>query len=237
MRRIGLHPGVYGTSIGLFITGGLAVLSATPVQSGILWLGEAAIALGVLLLTWGVKIDGEHWWKRFWPLRFPKFRHGQIYVGQIIVFDSELDTLHRLNMTVRGYNGTGRDRTFLGASGCVKLGYTLNGTGPEGVEMPSLGLVNPPTHIWAHREFDINFQQPMTPDQVTFFRQWEAQGADIQMMFESLAIMTKPTRFGRAERLSLWDGISLRNGRFFSRIVCVTGRATSRSSVTLGGKK
>jgi hypothetical protein len=67
MPRIGLHPGVYGTSIGLLITGGLAVLSATPVQPGIFWLGVGAIALAILLLIWGLKIDGEHWWARFLP--------------------------------------------------------------------------------------------------------------------------------------------------------------------------
>ena len=67
MRRIGLHPGVYGTSIGLLITGGLAVLSATPTQLGIFWVGIGAITLGILLLIWGLKIDGEHWWARFLP--------------------------------------------------------------------------------------------------------------------------------------------------------------------------
>lgn len=91
MRRIGLHPGVYGTSIGLLITGGLAVLSATPVQSGIFWLGVAAIILGILLLIWGLKIDGGHWWKRL-------FRSGEA-LPQLYLYEN---TDHQLD-NLKGY--------------------------------------------------------------------------------------------------------------------------------------
>ncbi len=107
----------------------------------------------------------------------------------------------------------------MGASGSVRLG-------PNSIEMAPPGLVNPPTLIPADSEFTINFQQPLSPEQVASFRQWEAQGADITMMFGDLAIMTKAKRWGHPERLSLWDGISLRNGRFLGRIVSVSVTAS-----------
>ena len=237
MARIGLHSGAWSNFGSFTLTGAGAVIGATTEQGALQILGWAGMAFGLAVLIWGVTIDGEQWWKRIPRLRFPRLWRGQMYVGQILAFDSQLDALHTLSLTVRGYNGTGRDRIFLGASGNVNLGYTLNGTGPEGIRMAPPGLVDPPTIIPANSEFNINFQQPLTPEQVSFFREWEAQGADIQMMFEGMAIMTKPARFGRAERLALWDGISLRNGRFFGRIVCVTCNATASSSATLGGRK
>lgn len=212
------------------------MLSAATSQHALTNAGWLAIAAGIALAIWGVTVDGEHWWKILPRLRFPRFWRGRMYVGQILVSDSQLDDLHTLNLTVRGYNGSGRDRVFLGASGTVKLGYVLNGTGPESANMVPPGLVDPPSRIAADSEFHINFQQPLTPEQTASFRQWERQGADIQMMFEGLSIMTKPARFGSPERLALWDGISLRNGRFFGRIVCVTGHAGSRGSATLGGR-
>ena len=208
--------------------------AASATQTALQVLGYAGMALGVGLFVWGITVDGEHWWKRLPRLRFPIFPRGRMYVGQILVFDSQLDDLHTLSLTVRGYNGTGRDRVFLGASGRIKLGYVLNGTGPDGAYMAPPGLIDPPSRIPADSEFHINFQQPLTPDQTASFRQWEAQGADIQMMFDGLTIMTKPARFGSPERLELWDGISLRNGRFFGRIVFITNRATARASASIG---
>ena len=222
MGRIRFHTGVWVGTLGLIFGGTFAVLSASRAQVALTTAGWLSIAAGVALAVWGVTFDGEHWWKKLPRLRTPRFLLGQMYVGQIVVFDSQLDTLHTLSLTVRGYNGTGRERMFLSASGSVKLGYSLNGTGSEGVDMAPPGLVDPPTRIPADSEFNINFQQPLTPEQVTSFRQWELQGADITMMFEALTIITKATCFGRPERLALWDGISLRNGRFFGRIVCIT---------------
>lgn len=236
MRRFSLHPGVWVGSLGFIFGGVFAVLSASISQHALWNAGWISIGVGICVFIWGIKWDGEHWWKMLPRLRSPRFWCGRMYVGQILVFDSQLDDLHTLSMTVRGYNGTGRDRVFLGASGTVKLGYVLNGTGPEGVNMAPPGLVDPPSRIAADSEFHINFQQPLTPEQAASFRQWETQGADIQLMFDGLSIMTKPARFGSPERLGLWDGISLRNGRFFGRIVCVTGHAGSRGSATLGGR-
>ena len=237
MERIRLHPGVWVGALGLIFGGAFAVLSAAESQQALTCAGWLAIAAGAALAIWGVTIDGEHWWKKLPRLRLPRFSRGRMYVGQILAFDSQLDNLHTLSLTVRGYNGTGRDRMFLGAFGSVKLSHTLNGTGPEGMALAPPGLVDPPTFIPADSEFNINFQQPLTPEQATLFRQWESQGANITMMFADLVITTKPTRFGRPGRLVLWDGISLRNGRFFGRIVCVTGHATVRSAVTLGDRK
>lgn len=234
MVRIRLHPGAFVSSLGLIFGGTFAVLSATNAQQTLANAGWLSIAAGIVLAVWAITIDGEHWWKKLPRMRPPRFSRGQMYVGQILVSDSQLDDQHTLNLTVRGYNGTGRDRVFLGASGSVKLGYSLNGTGPEGVDIAPPGLADPPTLIPADSEFHINFQQPLTPEQTASFRQWEAQGAEIQMMFGGLAIITKPARFGSPERLALWDGISLRNGRFFGKIVCLTGSTSARSRASLG---
>lgn len=234
--RIRLHPGVWSIGSSIVLAGGGALTAANTTQTALQFLGYAALALGVGLLVWGITVDGEHWWKRLPRLRLPGFSRGRMYVGQILVSDSLLDGLHTLSLTVRGYNGTGRDRIFLGASGSVKLGYSLNGTGSAGIDMAPPGLVDPPSRIAADSEFHIDFQQPLTPEQTAFFRQWEAQGADIQMMFDGLASMTRPARLGSPERLALWNGISLRNGRFYGEIVCVTAHSTARLQVTPGGR-
>ena len=234
MPRISLHPGVYGTSAGLLITGGLAVISAPPEQTGILLLGQIAIMVGLGLLIWGLKINGGHWWKRLpkWPIS--RLFCGQMYIGQILTFDSQLDEKHTLSLTVRGYNGTMRNMLFIGSSGHVKLGYTLNGTGMHGFDLAPPGLVDPSAKFPPNSEFNFNFQQPLTPEQVSFFRKWESAGADITMMFENLDITVKAARFGKPRRLNLWDGINLKNGRFSGRIINVSAKASVGAFASTG---
>ena len=60
--RLTLHTGVWIGSVGLWITGGLAMTSATVVQIATFYIGEVAILAGVLLFIWGIKWDGRHWW-------------------------------------------------------------------------------------------------------------------------------------------------------------------------------
>lgn len=43
------------------------MLSATEVQYALTNAGWLAIVAGVTLAVWGVTIDGDHWWRRFWP--------------------------------------------------------------------------------------------------------------------------------------------------------------------------
>ncbi len=147
--------------------------AATATQTALQVVGWLAVAGGLCLLLWGVTIDGEHWWKRTPRLWLPRFLCGQMYVGQILTFDSQLDDKHTLSLTVRGYNGTMRNMLFIGSSGHVKLGYTLNGTGAHGFDLAPPGLVDPSAKVPPNSEFNFNFQQPLTPEQVSFFRQWE----------------------------------------------------------------
>ena len=60
--RLNLHTGVWVGSVGLWITGGLAMTTATLVQIATYRIGEAAVVAGVLLFVWGIKWDGDHWW-------------------------------------------------------------------------------------------------------------------------------------------------------------------------------
>ena len=119
---------------------------------------------------------------------------------------------------------------FLATSGHVKLGYTLNGTGNHGFDLDPPVLVDPPNKIAPNAEFDFNFQQHLTPEQVSFFRQWEREGADITMRFGDLAISVKPAHFGKRTRLNLWDGINLKNGRVAGRIVNIVAKVSVRVS-------
>lgn len=232
--RITLHTGVWVGSVGLCVTGGLATVTATlPSEVWAMRIGEIAIAAGVLLFLWGIKWNGRHWWNQLPKFQMPRYGRGRMYVGQIVAFDNQLDVSHTLSLTVRGYNGTGRDHIYRGVSGTIELGCTKNGTGPTGESMAVPGLVDPPPLIPADSEFSFNFMQSLTPNQVAFFRKSEADGADITMMFGGLTILTQPKRFGRPERLPIWDGISLRNGRFYGRIVNITCHSTIRTAASL----
>ena len=116
MRRIRLHQGVWTTFLGL-VGGGAVTLWPSQIM-----IGYALIAAAILLAIWGLTIDGEHWWKRILRLRLPFHRRGQMYIGQILAFDTELDSQHILNLAVRGYNGTGRKRKVLRVEGQIKMG-------------------------------------------------------------------------------------------------------------------
>ena len=208
--------------------------AATATQIALQIVGFIGVLGGLILLLWGVTINGEHWWRRKLWINPPRILRGQMYIGQILTFDSQLDEKHTLSLTVRGYNGTMRNMLFIGSSGHVKLGYTLNGTGMHGFDLAPPGLDDPSAKVPPNSEFNFNFQQHLTPEQVSFFRKWESAGADITMMFGDLAITVKAAHFGKPRRLNLWDGINLNNGRFSGRIINVSAKASVGASATTG---
>jgi len=61
--RISLHPGVWTTGFGLASTGtgGVTMTSAWSIP----WMfGWASIIVGIGVFVWGIKLDGQHWWRR-----------------------------------------------------------------------------------------------------------------------------------------------------------------------------
>jgi hypothetical protein len=67
--RIGLHSGAW-TNFGSFtLAGAGAVIGATTAQRALQSLGWVGMAFGLAILLWGITIDGQHWWRRFWPKR------------------------------------------------------------------------------------------------------------------------------------------------------------------------
>ena len=206
MRRIRLHQGVWTTFLGL-VGGGAVTLWPSQIM-----IGYALIAAAILLAIWGLTIDGGHWWKRIPRLKLPFHRRGQMYIGQILAFDTELDSQHILNLAVRGYNGTGRKRKVLRVEGQIKMG-------PQEIVLMPPALHSTSDILLPDAEFVFNLRQSLTPDQVSQFRALEAEGKDVLLAFDRLNITTKNALFGTAERIELWDGISLRHGRFWGRII------------------
>ena len=105
MVKIRLKEGVYTNVIAILIAGAGALTAATATQIALQVVGYLALFVGGTLLLWGVTIDGEHWWKRRLRLHLPRIFRGQMYIGQILTFDSQLDDRNTLSLTVRGYNG------------------------------------------------------------------------------------------------------------------------------------
>jgi hypothetical protein len=65
--RIGFQDGVW-TNVGSFVlTGAGAVTGATAEQPLLQYIGWAGMVFGLLLLLWGLKIDGRQWWRRREP--------------------------------------------------------------------------------------------------------------------------------------------------------------------------
>lgn len=62
--RITLHPGVWLGTSSFWLTGGVTLSTADADQLFAVRVGYAAIVLGALLLIWGIKWDGRHWWER-----------------------------------------------------------------------------------------------------------------------------------------------------------------------------
>lgn len=66
MRAISLYPGTWTGALGLLFGGGVEVIGAGDEQQWLRYLGWAAVALGVAVLIWGVRIRGMHLWMPWW---------------------------------------------------------------------------------------------------------------------------------------------------------------------------
>ena len=116
--RVSLHPGVWIGSLGILLTGGLSVTTAEASQTHALWIGYAAIGFGILLVIWGFKWDGKHWWasipSKFRALRASRNTIRSLYVGRIVISDGLVAAQNTLQLTAFVYNATGRARWRIG---------------------------------------------------------------------------------------------------------------------------
>ena len=209
-----------------------------PAQMATMRIGQAAIALGVVLFLWGIKWDGEHWWALAWrkfkrPLRLPFAAAGNIYIGRILISDSRLDLDHYLDLTVRAHNGTRKTLRYAGVNGFARVEFSLNGNGSGGFDL------QPPTFMFgdapcaAGGEFFLNFCIALTPQQVATFREQQTAGAIPQILFDSMNIAISAQR-KKPQRLPLWDGVNLFSGVVNGQIVRVVGHASSHGTASLG---
>lgn len=67
MARFGLFPGAWTGAVGLIFGGSVELLGAGDEQEWIRYISWGAIALGALVILWGVTVNGRQWWRREGP--------------------------------------------------------------------------------------------------------------------------------------------------------------------------
>lgn len=211
MGRIKFATGTWTTALGLELAGWTVAIGVPSPRHELQLLAYLAILTGILLLVWGVTIDSEHWWKRLSPLKLFRWRRG-IYIGQVLVSDTKLDTEGYLDLTIRAYNGTAQTLRYAGVTGFVRIEFSLNGNGAGGFDLLPPAFVSGDSSCPSGSELFANFRLTLTPAQVREFRAQQTSGSTPQLLFGTLKIVVS-RRWGKPIRLPLWDGISFANGQ------------------------
>lgn len=199
------------------------------------WQRGLGFSVGAALFAWAVIAAFWHVWRPEWRLRIPFGASGTLYVGNVVVFDNQLDREHWLSIGIRAHNGTAFRRKLAGVNGFIHVGFTTNGTGQGGFDLAAPILETDTAWVHAGGEIGVSLKQFFTPDEVKQYRDFQAAGATPSLMFGSLDVLTT-SRWSKSQRLPLWDGVSLQGGLVGGRIVCVTAHASGRGSASLGKK-
>jgi hypothetical protein len=217
--RISFERGAPSTAAQL-VGGGLGVTAHT--YSLQWWFGWAIFVFGFAVFVQGIRWDQNPWWRALPKIPNPFHRRSSLYTGIIIVSDSELDTKHYLDLTIRAFNGTPHLFQTATIEGSIKVDFSpvAGGSSRDGFVLgaPLLYFESEKPHK-PDAEFTLATRLFLSPQQVAEFRKQQAEDYQAQLMFQDLKVELE-TRRGRKMRLPLWDGVSLRG----SRIALLTGR-------------
>jgi hypothetical protein len=237
--RLGLHPGVWIGTASLWIAGGTAMTSASASQVWLFRVGELAIVMGTLLLIWGIKWNGKHWWDRSWRFRLPwggpkqDFASG-LYVGELRLAANRLDECY-LELSIRGFNGTGERIDVVEVLGNI----LLERPDAEAIPLPPAVLLSDRTQTKAiepRAEIFLVVQQFLSPQVAETVKELiEGGGASFTLTHfrVDMAATNNPKR--RAS-LPFWGGIRVTRDYWArsDRIIHAVATAVAAGRASLG---
>lgn len=132
--------------------------------------------------------------------------HG-LYVGNIIVAAAALESEHRLDLAIVGYNGSGVTIVISDIAGWIKAG---NGNIRDMVKLPR-SITQGIFRSEPGTEFVLALRQEVSPEQARQYLDAFAGGRHVGMdLREFDIIVASAAQPEKTMRLPLWDGVNLR---------------------------
>lgn len=232
--RISFEKGAPSTAAQL-VGGGVGVTAQAYTWQW--WLGWALFVFGFTLFLWGVRWDKRPWWLSLHKPSNPFARSGSLYTGIVCVSDSELDTKHYFDLSVRAFNGSPYSFQTMTIAGTVKVDFSPIGGGStrDGFVLPApiLYFESEKPHK-PDAEFVLGTRLFLSAEQVAEYRKQQAGGYIAHIMLQALKVELE-TKRGKRMRLPLWDGVSLGGSRIaVGQIHAVSFTASASVETALG---